>query len=196
MRRRITTLLACIGLAFLAINLIPPEWYGGFLARPWLDSNGNVLVVLGSDALDNTSMGQSSYWRCVCAAAVWRQGNFKQLIVSGDSAITTSMKDYLTWRGIPAEAIIAENRSLTTRENAVNTAKITAGMAGPFVLLTSDFHVWRASRAFAKAGMTAGTRPCPDAFKRSLDWRNRWNVFLTIAEEFVKIGYYRVRGWI
>jgi uncharacterized SAM-binding protein YcdF (DUF218 family) len=65
--------------------------------------------------------------------------------------------------------MVMENRSSNTRQNAINTAKLTAGMTGPFVLLTSDFHVWRASRTFARAGMHIESRPCPDAFKRSPD---------------------------
>jgi uncharacterized SAM-binding protein YcdF (DUF218 family) len=106
------------------------------------------------------------------------------------------MREYLVWRGIPREDIVTEDGSRSTRENAVHTAKLAGGMTGPFVLLTSDFHMWRASRAFAKAGMQIAPRPCPDAFKRSGDWRNRWRVFLDLMGEFGKIGYYRVRGWI
>jgi uncharacterized SAM-binding protein YcdF (DUF218 family) len=194
--RWVARLLACIGFVLVAVTLIPSQWYAGFLTGPWTEPRGNVLVILGSDALENGSLGESTFWRCVFAADVWRDSEFKHLIVSGDSVTTSAMRDYLVWRGIPSEAILIEDRSYTTRQNALNTAKLTAGMSGPFVLLTSDFHMWRASRTFAKAGMSIQSRPCPDAFKRSRDWRNRWSVFLTLTQEVVKIGYYRLRGWI
>jgi uncharacterized SAM-binding protein YcdF (DUF218 family) len=180
----------------VAATLIPPQRYAGFLVGPWTEPRGNVLVVLGSDTLDNGSLGESSFWRCVFAADVWRDSRFKYLVLSGDSTNTAAMKSYLVWRGIPAEAIVLETESRSTRQNALNTAKLAAGMNGPFVLLTSDYHMWRANRAFQKAGLNIAPRPCPDAFKRSAQWQNRWQVFLLVMEEFGKIGYYRARGWI
>jgi len=194
--RWIARVFFCLGFVLAAATLVPPQWYGGFLTGPWTEPRGNVLVVLGSDALDNGSLGENTFWRCVFAADVWRDSGFKQLVVSGDAVTTAAMRDYLVWRGVPREAIVTEDRSSSTRENAVNTAKVAGGMTGPFVLLTSDFHMWRASRAFAKAGMKIAPRPAPDMFKRSRDWRNRWKIFLELTGEFVKIGYYRMRGWI
>lgn len=195
-RRWVARALILAGALLVAATVVPPQWYGGFLTGPWTEPRGNVLVVLGSDALENGSLGESTFWRCVFAVDVWRDSSFKRVILSGDPVTTAAMRDYLAWRGIPAEAMIVENRSFSTRENALNTAKLAARMDGPFVLLTSDFHMWRASRAFAAAGLSIRPRPCPDAFKRSQNWRNRWTVFLNLAEEFSKIGYYRARGWI
>jgi uncharacterized SAM-binding protein YcdF (DUF218 family) len=188
-------LLAILGLVLAAATAIPPQWYAGFLAQPWTEEQGAVLVVLGGDALEDGSLAESSLWRCVFAVKVWREGGFERLVVSGNPADTAAMRDYLTWRGIPFEAIVIENHSLSTRENALHTARLAQGMRGPFVLLTSDFHMWRAWRAFAKAGLDIAPRPCPDAFKRSRDWRNRWRVFLDLTLELVKIGYYQIRGW-
>jgi uncharacterized SAM-binding protein YcdF (DUF218 family) len=187
--------LAALGLVLAAATAIPPQWYAGFLAQPWTEARGAVLVVLGGAALEDGSLAESSLWRCVFAVKVWREGGFERLVVSGNPADTAAMRDYLAWRGVPPEALVVENHSSSTRTNALNTLRLTQGMRGPFVLLTSDFHMWRARHAFAKAGLEVTPRPCPDAFKRSLDWRNRWSVFLDLMTEFVKIGYYRMRGW-
>jgi len=48
--------------------------------------------------------------------------------------------------------VVAENYSRSTRENALNTARLLAGDTGTLVLMTSDFHMYRALRAFRKAG--------------------------------------------
>jgi uncharacterized SAM-binding protein YcdF (DUF218 family) len=56
--------------------------------------------------------------------------------------------------------------------------------------------MWRAQRVFRKAGLTVIPRPAPDAFKRANDWRDRWRVFLDIANECTKILYYRAKSWI
>jgi hypothetical protein len=64
------------------------------------------------------------------------------------------------------------------------------------MLLSSDIHMWRARRAFLKAGVTVIARGAPDDFKRANDWRDRWRVFLDIGLECTKIAYYRARSWI
>jgi len=117
--RWIVRSLACLGFIVVAATLIPSQWYGGFLAGPWTEPHGNVLVVLSSDSLGNGSLGDSTFWRCVYAVDVWHESGFKYLVLSGDAATTSAMRDYLIYRGIPGEAIVAENRSSTTRENAV-----------------------------------------------------------------------------
>ena len=62
--------------------------------------------------------------------------------------------------------------------------------------MTSDYHMYRAWRAFKKCGLTAQTRPVPDAGKALSLISMRWPVFLELAEETAKIAGYRVRGWI
>ena len=69
-------------------------------------------------------------------------------------------------------------------------------LAGPKVLLTSDYHMFRAYRAFRKAGIDVQPRPFPDAIKQSMSRMNRWPVFLGLCTETTKIAYYFMRGWI
>jgi uncharacterized SAM-binding protein YcdF (DUF218 family) len=98
--------------------------------------------------------------------------------------------------GIPADAIAIESESRNTRENAVNTARLLGHVPGRKVLLTSDFHMFRARRAFLKAGLDVSSRPFPDVIKRAQRWRGRWGCFLDLIEETAKIAYYFIRGWI
>jgi hypothetical protein len=101
------------------------------------------------------------------------------------------------WRAFHAlSAVTLETSSNSTRENALHTAELLRKFPQPVELLSSDYHLWRAERAFAKAGVQVTRQACPDALKRGNDWRLRWQVFLDFALEVVKIGYYRLRGWI
>ncbi len=68
------------------------------------------------------------------------------------------------------------------------------GAPGVKVLLTSDYHMFRAARTFARAGLKVGEWPVPDALKGG--WRRRWPAFLDELVETTKIGYYFSRAWI
>ncbi len=196
MRSRLKTLLACIGALAVLVIAVPPAWYAQWLARSWSDARAPVLIVLGGGSIRDGMMGTSSYWRSVYAVDVWREGGIEKIALSGDPQTTASMRAWIVGQGVPAGAIMVEDRSNSTRENALLTAALLKGTPGPYLLLTSDIHMWRARRAFLKAGLNVSPRPAPDAFKRANDWRQRWSVFLDIAEECTKILYYRFHGWI
>jgi len=87
-------------------------------------------------------------------------------------------------------------RSGSTHENALYVTELLAGISGRKVLLTSDYHMFRARRAFKKAGLEVLPRPFPDARKRASGWTGRWPAFLDLVGETMKIGYYYVRGWM
>jgi uncharacterized SAM-binding protein YcdF (DUF218 family) len=144
-------------------------------------------------------IGLSSYWRSVYAAAVYRTGGFSRIIVSGgppSDSVAAAMKRMLIASGVPASAIELETASYSTRTNALNVADMLRGEHARRVLLTSDYHMYRASRAFAKIGLEVSPRPVPDAIKQSQGWMDRWTVFLQLSKETAKIAYYNARGWI
>jgi uncharacterized SAM-binding protein YcdF (DUF218 family) len=62
--------------------------------------------------------------------------------------------------------------------------------------MTSEYHMFRASRVFQKAGVNVAPRPIPDALKRAGVTLKRWPVLVDELSETVKIGYYAARGWI
>ena len=193
--------LASIGFLYLLVTVTPIDgWWIRCLARPWNDPKGEVLVVLGSDTVRDV-IGWSSYWRSVYAVRAWREGGFREVVVSGGSGqgevpIAERMRDFMVSQGIPASSIRVENQSRSTRENALKSKAILDAIPGRKILLTSDFHMFRAYRVFRKAGIAVEPRPLPDAAKQITGWENRWPVFLSLCLETAKIGYYFVRGWI
>ena len=200
-KRWIVRLFASIGFLFVLVTVTPIDgWWISRLAGPWNDPKGDVLVVLGSDSVRDV-IGWSSYWRSVYAVRAWREGGFRQLVICGGSAngdvpVSERMGEFMVSQGIPVSVIHVEAKSHSTRENALFAKPILDTLPGRKILMTSDYHMFRAYRVFRKAGIQTEPRPLPDAAKQIGSWGNRWPVFLGLCVETVKIGYYSARGWI
>jgi uncharacterized SAM-binding protein YcdF (DUF218 family) len=193
--------LAGLGLLLVLFSTTPlVAWWAGVLAGPWEDPQGDVLIVLGGSLLGDGVMGPSSYWRSPYAMLSWRAGGFHRVVISGGgperASIAEVMRDFLECLGVPPSAIQVETRSRSTRENALYVKELLAGVPGRKVLLTSDYHMFRAHRAFRKVGLEVLPRPFPDARKRASGWSGRWPAFLDLVAETIRIGYYYIRGWI
>jgi uncharacterized SAM-binding protein YcdF (DUF218 family) len=190
-------ILAIIGLLYLVVTITPiTTWWAGKLAGPWHDPNGEVLIVPGADDDNAEVIGIGTYWRCFHATLAWRSGQSKFIVVSGSGGVAEGMRKFLMAQGIPGESILMESKANSTRENALYTRDLVAGLPGRKVLITSDYHMYRAIRAFRKAGIEAAPRPYGDALKRGLAWRERMAVFLDLMTETSKIGWYTAKGWI
>ncbi len=188
--------LAATGLLVLVVTFTPlVAWYARALSGRWLDGGGEVLITLGGGTLDSSTLDMSSYWRSVYAGLAWQRGGFRQIVVAGEG-VAPLMRDFLVGHGVPAAAIRVEDASGSTRENAVNVSRLLAGVPGRKVLVTSDYHMFRARRAFEKAGLHVIPDPFPDALKGYNHPQNRWGIFLNLCVETAKIGYYWERGWI
>lgn len=189
-------LLAFAGAVMLVVTFTPlVYWWSTLLAGPWGDPRADVLIVLGAGSESDGLLARNSHVRSVYAARAWRQGNFRKVVICGRDA-APSMRDYLLYAGIPPGAIVLESRSTSTRENALYAAELLRDDPGGKVLLTSDFHMFRAFRVFGKAGMVVKPSPLPDGRKRYFTYSQRWGVLMDLIEESVKIVYYRARGWM
>ncbi len=186
---------ALVGFGVAVISATPlVSWYARRLAGPWNDPLGDILIVPGGSIVDAEAMGPSSQWRAIYAARAYHQG-FQRIVVSG-AVVSGQMRLLLIAMGVPATAIQVEDQSRSTRENALCIARLLKTESGRKVLMTSDYHMARAVRAFRKAGVDAAPRPIPDGLKRAQHLTLRWEVFLDEAAESAKIAYYFVRGWI
>ncbi len=104
-----------------------------------------------------------------------------------------AMAEYLVEQGIPAETVLAETSSRTTDENIRNTVALV-GSPGPYLLVTSDYHVLRTATLARRAGIDAqvvGSRTAryyvPSAFIRefvAVLVAHRW-LTLTMTVPFV-----------
>jgi uncharacterized SAM-binding protein YcdF (DUF218 family) len=196
-KRILTRLLATAGLLLVIVTFSPAvKWWTRLLSGPWYHSQGDVLIVLTSDG-DAGLIGEFSYWRAVYAVRTWQEGGWKEMIVTGGGGTAESMRAFVLAQGVPGYAVRVEEKSASTRENALFTAAMLhPGDGRKKVLLTSDYHMFRAIRAFRKAGVSVEPLPIPDAGKRANHYAWRWPVFFGLAVETAKICGYAVRGWI
>jgi len=192
-------LLIATGLLVSTVMFTPlVPWWARQLGGVWNAPTGEVLIVLGGSGLEDGLIGESSYWRSTYAVRAYREGGFGQIIVSGGGRyhVGVAMRDFLVSQGIPADRISVEDRSTSTHENALFVKQLLGNTPGRKVLLTSDYHMFRAQRAFAKAGLYVLPRPFPDAIKRSSSLPERWPLFFQLCTEEAKTAYYFARRWI
>jgi uncharacterized SAM-binding protein YcdF (DUF218 family) len=196
MYRAFRRLAVAGALLFLAVTFLPGllEGWTALLQSRWSTARGGTLIVLGGDLIAPGVLGPTSYWRCIYAVWEWREGGFERIVVSGGGGLAEAMRDYLVGQGIPVSAIVLENRSRNTGENARFTVDLLRGQAGTKVMLTSDYHSRRAWLAFRKCGLEVEPRPVPDAGKRVNSPAMRWSVFQDLVIETVKYAGYTVQG--
>lgn len=197
--RVIERILACIGLILILVLSTPVvSWwamaYAGPMERPIERAGGDVLIVLSAANDDNGGISYSSYWRAREAIYAWQTGGFSKIIVSGGRG--PGILNYLTSNGVPRDAIIAEWRSTSTRESGEAVAQMLQGIPGKRVLLTSEFHMFRAIRVFRKLGVDAAPMAVPDVLHSTELWPGRFGACWTMVVETSKIAYYALRGWI
>ena len=196
LRRTAVRLLATIGLLFLIVTFTPfVSWYSTLLSGPWGSTDGDILVVLSASGPNVGIMDPSTYWRCFMALLYYRERPYRQIVVTGkDSA--TGMRDFFVFNGVPADRILVENQASNTHENAVYTTRLLAGVKGRIVLLTSESHIFRARKCFAKEGLAVTPTYVRDVTKRTNDISARPSLFMSEIQETAAIVYYWYRGWI
>ncbi|TGA98501.1 YdcF family protein [Sporolactobacillus shoreae] len=140
--------------------------------KPPAHPNGDVIVMLGGGATlgtpDMNGEGQLSgdaANRLMTAFRLYRETGLPVIVSGGkvypDSGVEADIaKRELIALGMPANKVIVENKSITTRQNAINTKKILVRFhyVRP-VLVTSAFHMPRAVRNFSQIGIRVGPYP-------------------------------------
>ena len=175
-------LFAALGFLVVFTSFTPfVSWwayaYAGSIDQP----DGDVLILL-SAASDNESGGIS------------QTGGFKKIVISGKG--DPGIFDFLHAEGIPSDAFVFERPSTSTRENALETARMLQSLPGRKVLLTSDFHMLRALGTFRKLKIDVTPMAVPDVLHGTEGWPGRFPAFQTMLTETAKIAYYKLRGWM
>ena len=181
-------LLMTAGGLVLLVTFTPlVPWTASCLTDNWTESDGEVMIVPSGSTVQHAlyaeerMIGESSYWRVVHAVWAWQQGHFRSIVLTGQGA--GEMKRFLLAYGVPADAIWVESQSTSTRGNALMVKPLLDRLPrGRNVLLTSDYHMYRAARCFRRAGIAVITRPFPDILKSSNTLTARWRGFWLLAD--------------
>lgn len=146
------------------------------------------------------AMGNDTYLRCVYAVWILRNHSFRRAVVTGTEGAGETMARFLEQNGVAADSVMVESRAGSTYENAAYTKRLLATIYGTHIpavtVLTSDYHAWRATRVFQRAGFQTRTIPVPDIRKRANRLLDRWPAFLLMLDEFSKDAVYFVAGRI
>ena len=173
-RRRWSVFLGMLALAWLGIWSLPVASHTLRAAieaqHPPLAMDAvpraQAIVVLGGGVLPAERPGQlpnlqEAADRVSHAARLFHAGKAPLLVLSGGSNQAVSatseaeaMRQVLLEWGVPAQAMVLESRSRSTRENALFTAALlqTRGM-GRILLVTSALHMPRARALFEAQGL-------------------------------------------
>ncbi|NYT44759.1 YdcF family protein [Pollutimonas thiosulfatoxidans] len=222
--RKTGFLVAATGLAWALFWSLPASslWAGGRLEQlyphqpPMNLPTADAIVVLGG----STANGRTNWFepydsatatsRVDTAAVLYKEGRAPLIVLSGaalEGSVSEAqmMANALKQADIPETAMLLENRSFTTHENAVYTAeKLKQRDIRRILLVTSALHMPRAMAVFRKQGVSAIASPAPPQIVVPADPRfSFWQPSMralaasrSIVKEYVGLLVYWMRGWI
>lgn len=108
----------------------------------------DVALVLGAAPIGPEGTPNRYFeYRLDAAAALWRSGRAKYLLVSGDNRGNdydepTAMRDGLVKRGVPAEAIYRDFAGIRTRDSIIRAKEVFGQKR--LIIVSQRFHLSRA----------------------------------------------------
>lgn len=164
----------------------------------------DVIVVLGGGKLPNDpdwggDDADSRPTRLGFGLQLFQDGRAGTMLLSGaDQALKMSSR--LQQQGVPGNALIIEDTSVNTHQNALySTAMLRQRKLLNVLLVTSGIHMPRAEASFARQGFVVIPAPAPDEYQGpSSSWWPRRSALTLSARclrEYLGIWFYRMRGW-
>ena len=144
------------------------------------------------------------------AAQLYLAGRAPKVVLSGgalegDVSEARGMAHAIRQQGVPENALILENSSRTTYENAALTEDTLKSRGiGKVLLVTSALHMPRAMAAFSKQGVEAIAAPAPPQIVAPTDgslslWmpdQRTFDASRSIIKEYAGLFVYWLRGWV
>ena len=222
--KRTAVAFCALGLGWILLWSLPITslYFGGKLETRFafeeaiLAPRADVIVVLGGNTQANRANWFEPYNRATAsdridrAAALYFAGRAPKILLSGGAlkgkvSEARVMAKILRQRGIPESALILENDSRFTYENAqLSDRTMQTNHLKRALLVTSALHMPRALATFIKRGID--TIPAPIAPQITLpddELLNPWLPHIrsleasrTIIKEYLGLFGYWLRGWV
>lgn len=199
------------GFVLLAVALFPPlpELLVSSLRTEAEVRAGSAdaIVVLGGDGMRGADPGPVTAERTARGAALFNQGVAPLLLVTGGGpqkdpdvrALGRGMARLAQQLGVPPEAILVEDRSLDTRQNATLSQPLLAARGVKrIVLVTSPTHLRRSAMVFSALGfevLPVASQPAPRGWGFAPSFE-RAGELQSAVREWIGIAWYRLRSWI
>lgn len=185
------------------------HWWDVMSVPPGTTKYSCAIVLGGFTSVDADGNGyfNGAANRHIAAVNLLQSGKVNKLLISGGSGLLLKGNQFkeadfvvsqLRLLKIPDSAILTENRSRNTWENAEFSKNVLAvnKIHGPYLLVTSAFHMRRALYTFKKIGL--------DVVPYTSDYHGRYNSIVPLqmiipdAETLAQWGYYtkEIAGYI
>lgn len=180
-----------------------------FLGYPWILTQAAAWLVT-NDPLTRADViialsGDSTGERVMQAVSLWRQDYAPKVILSGGplgrwtTAAEVMRKEALIL-GLPAQAILIEEESMSTWEQALRTLPMVQKLGGRRVIVvTSPYHArrakWTFQRIFGAAGIQVLVSPSPYSTFHVDRWWTREQDTEDVLLEYFKMLHYLLRFW-
>ena len=179
--RRYSLKKACGIMALFIFLVFGNEWLLNWYANNWQPkpvavnreisySCGIVLGGFASPDADANGYFNSAADRFIQAVKLYKLGEIKHILICGGNGKSDEksfregawVKGELISIGIPDSVIFVEDRSNNTADNALYAKQIldSLQLRPPYLLITSAFHLPRASLIFKNAGIPTIPFPC------------------------------------
>ena len=178
-------ILVLVGLVFMAERICQSAARGRvFRSIVSIPTNGVALVLGTSKTTRNGNPNLHFKQRIDAAAALYRAGKVKHLLVSGDNHVRsydepTDMRDALIAAGVPANAITCDYAGFRTLDSVMR-ARSVFGLTS-FVIVTEEFHCPRALWIARRHGLDAVAYAAPDVPMAS------WSVRVKARESLARV---------
>lgn len=139
--------------------------------EPWETvPEGAAIVALAGNAGQNGGLIGETEARIARAVELYEEGVAPLLVVTGGPAegtnppVAEAMRDFAVAAGVPEDAILVENASLSTLQNAMFTADLAElDKSAPIILVSHRYHLPRANASFRWAGFEDVSNVAADA---------------------------------
>ncbi len=158
----------------------------------------DAVVVLSGGWAGEGKLSSSTMERYRYGIALFQKGYGRYLVFSGGNLTGApseagEMAEMATSDGFPDEAIIVEDNSTTTWENALFVKKILLEKGlHSVVLVTSPYHTLRAKAMFLDKGIDVTAAPVPDSEFYRASGPDRLRMAKLVLLEYVKLGLYNL----
>ncbi len=193
------------GAIFLLLHFF---YFSSYAAGPLvfdkkIDSKREVAVILGGGVKKDGTPTEMSIRRAVQGVQLYHSGMARTLLFStGDTfslgfSEAQSMSRFARSLGVPQKAILLENDSLNTDENARFVSSILRKRGiNRIHLVTDPIHMYRAVESFRHYGIQVDPVPTVGKIYIRMEARGGWNLFRRVLHEYIGIAYYRMKRFL
>ncbi len=175
------------GILVINISILSAMHDGQRQSDLFIEKKADAVIVLGS-AVHGDALSSILLSRMQTATAWVRQFPEMPIILSGGQgpgenvSEAKAMRNYLELQGVIPKHLLLEDRSTSTRENIQNSLQMLRehGMkSGMILIITSDFHMYRAKMLMREHGVAALGLAAPTPVGVNLFYLIRENLALT-----------------